>query len=73
MKVEEYREWREEIGRWQIHVVSYRLGDEWICTVDNVSPGANIAGATGATREEAEKKALERARERLAATRVMSV
>jgi hypothetical protein len=70
MKPEEYKERKETVGRWEIHVVSYRLGDEWICTVDNVSPGANVARATGATREEAEKKALDRARDRLASTRV---
>ena len=70
MKVEEHKERTEEIGQWKIHVVSYRVDKEWICTVDNVSPGANISRSTGASREEAEKKALDKAKERLATTRV---
>ncbi len=73
MKAEEHQERNEQFGRWQIHIVSYKFDEKWICTVDNVSPGANVASATGATREEAEKKALERAKERLAATRVTAV
>ncbi|GEM_PF-1998623 len=73
MRAEGYRERKETVGRWEIRVVSYKVGDEWIATVDNVSPGANIAGASGKTREEAENKALERAKERLAATRTLTV
>jgi dsRNA-specific ribonuclease len=73
MKAEQYHERNEQVGRWQIHIVSYKFDDKWVCTVDNVSPGANVASATAASREEAEKKAIERAKERLAATRVVPV
>lgn len=73
MKPEQHQEHKEKVGRWTIPVVSYKLGKEWICTVDNVSPGANIARATGATREEAESKAVGKAKERLAETRVHKV
>ncbi len=73
MKAEEHQERREKLERWEVHIVSYKLGDQWTCTVDNVSPGANVARATGLTREEAEKKALDKAKERLAQTRVHPV
>jgi hypothetical protein len=69
MKVEEHQERNIEIAGWPAHLTSYRIGETFHCTADNVSPGANIARATGSTREEAEQKAIERAAERLAATK----
>jgi hypothetical protein len=58
-----------ELEGWQVRLSSYRLGDEFHCTADNVEPGANIVRTHGATREDAEAKAIERARERLAQTK----
>ncbi len=58
-----------EIAGWPVRVCSYRLGDTFYCTVDNVDPGARIARGMGATREQAEGLALERAEARLAGTR----
>jgi len=52
-----------------VHLTSYRIGETFYCNADNVSPGANIARASGATREEAESKAIQRATERLKGTR----
>jgi len=69
MKVEEHQERRLEIAGWPVHLTSYRIGETFHCTADNVSPGANLARTTGATREEAENKAIERATERLKQTR----
>jgi hypothetical protein len=73
MKVEEFQERRVEVGRWPVNLTSYRLGNVFHCKADNVSPGAALARATGATREEAEKKALGRAEQLLANTRVQAV
>jgi hypothetical protein len=73
MKPQNYSKRRLEVAGWQVNVVSYQLGDRYYCTVDNVSPGAWIAKTEGATREEAEKKALDRAAELLAKTRRMKV
>ncbi len=70
MKVEEYRERRIEIGGWPVNLTTYRLGEVFHCKADNVSPGAALARTTGTTREEAEMKAVERAGELLARTRV---
>lgn len=68
MKVEDHKERKLEIVGWPVHLTSYRIGDIFYCNADNVSPGANIARASGATRDEAENKAIQRAAERLSQT-----
>jgi hypothetical protein len=68
MKVEEHQERKLEIEGWPVHLTSYRIGETFHCTADNVSPGANLARTSGATREEAETKAIQRANERLLRT-----
>jgi hypothetical protein len=70
MRTEDYQRRRDQLAGWPVGIVSYRLGDRYICEVDNVSPGARLARAEGATREEAEQQALEMAERRLARTRV---
>ncbi len=69
MKAEDYQERRVEIAGWPVNVTSYRLDGEWHSKADNVSPGAALARTRGATREEAEEKALKRAEELLSRTR----
>lgn len=73
MNVENHLERRLEIGGWEVNLRSYQIGDTFYCKADNVSPGANIARSTGATREEAEQKAIAKATERLAATKRRAV
>jgi hypothetical protein len=68
MNVEDYQERKTEVAGWPVNLASYRLGGEWHCKADNVSPGAALARATGATREEAEEKALARAGQLLSKT-----
>jgi hypothetical protein len=69
MKAEDYTERRETIDTWPIHIVTYRIGDKYYCTIDNVDPGARFARAEGATREDAESVALEKAKKYLGQTR----
>ncbi len=69
MNVEEYTEQKLEIDGWPVNLISYRIGELYYAKADNVSPGANLARTSSATREEAEAKALERARELLSRTR----
>ena len=69
LRPEGYQRRQIELTGWPVGVVSYRLGDRYICEVDNVSPGARVARGEGATREEAERTALETAERRLARTR----
>lgn len=58
-----------DLAGWRVRVRSYRLGDTFFCTVDNIDPGARIARGMGATREDAEDLAVGRALNRLEATR----
>jgi len=69
MNAEEYQEKKIEVAGWPVNLASYRLGAEWHCKADNVSPGAALARTTGATREEAEEKAVKRAEELLSRTK----
>ena len=68
MKAEEYQERKVSVAGWEVNLASYRFGQEWRSKADNVSPGAGLARTTGATREEAEEKALQRAEELLRRT-----
>jgi hypothetical protein len=68
MHAEDYNERQVDVEPWQVKLTSYKLGDVYHCKADNVSPGAALARSTGATREEAEQKALDRARQLLART-----
>jgi hypothetical protein len=71
MRAEEYSTRTLELEGWKVRLTSYRLGNAYHCTVDNLEPGAWIARAQGASREEAESLASERARELLGRTRRM--
>jgi 3-mercaptopyruvate sulfurtransferase SseA len=67
-RVEGYQERKIELHNWPVQVISYKLGGLFHAKADNVSPGANLARATGGTREEAEQLVLARAGELLART-----
>jgi glyoxylase-like metal-dependent hydrolase (beta-lactamase superfamily II)/rhodanese-related sulfurtransferase len=61
-----------EAAGWKLRLTSYELGGKYFCKADNVEPGACIARAEGATKEECEQKALEKAQEYLSRTRRFS-
>ncbi len=69
MKAEEYTERKLEVAGWPVRLTTYRLGAVYYSKADNVSPGAALTRTRGATREEAEDKALRRAEELLSRTR----
>ncbi len=69
MKVEEYSRREESVAGWAITIETYKLGDTYHCTIANVDPGARFARADGSTREETERRALEKAERYLAQTR----
>ena len=69
MRVEEFAERSLELVGWDVHLTTYKLGEVYHCKADNVSPGAALARTTGATRAEAEQKAIERAGQLLSRTR----
>jgi hypothetical protein len=69
MKPEDYSERQVDVEGWQVNLTTYKLGEVYHSKADNVSPGAWLARTTGATREDAEQKALDRARQLLSRTR----
>ncbi len=72
MKAEEYTERRVELAGWPVNITSWRSGSVYHAKADNVSPGASLARAEGATREEAEQEVIRRAEQLLASTRRMA-
>ena len=72
MNIEGYSRRQEQVGRWKVNIVSYKLGDQYYCTVDNVEPGATLERGQGSTRDEAETKALDKAKELVGKTRVVA-
>jgi hypothetical protein len=73
MKAEDYARREQMLGRWAIAIETYRLGDVYHCAIASVDPGARFARADGATREQAEERALEKAARYLAQTRTFDV
>ena len=69
MKAESFSVTELELAGWPVRITSYRIGKTWHAKADNVSPGANIARAKAEGRRQAEARVLERASERLGATR----
>jgi len=73
VKPEELTRRQQEISGWPVSIETYKLGDVFHCTIANVDPGARIARADGATREEAESRAIEKATRYLKQTRKFEV
>ena len=72
MKPEDYSRREQELAGWPVTIETYKLGEMYHCTIANVDPGARFAGADGASREEAERLAIEKATRYLAQTRRFS-
>jgi hypothetical protein len=73
MKPENYSERKVDVDGWQVNLTIYQLGEKWHAKADNVSPGASLARIVAGTREDAEAKALARAKELLSRTKRHSV
>jgi hypothetical protein len=69
MKPEDYSRRQVELAGWSITIETYKLGEVYHCTIANVDPGARFARADGATKDEAERRALAKAERYLARTR----
>jgi len=69
MKPEDYSRRQLELAGWPVTIETYKLGEVYHCTIANVDPGARFARADGASREEAERLAIEKATRHLAQTR----
>jgi hypothetical protein len=69
LKAEDFSERQVDVDGWQVNLTTYRLGNKWHTKADNVSPGAALARIVADTREDAEARALARAKELLARTK----
>jgi hypothetical protein len=69
MKAEHYSRDERELAGWRVTVETYAVDGVYHCTIANLDPGARIARADGATKEEAEQKAIEKATRYLGQTR----
>jgi hypothetical protein len=69
MRPKEYESRKDTLAGWAVEIISYRLGDVYRCSINNVLPGATMARGGGATRKEAERMAMEMAGAKLGRTR----
>ena len=69
MTPQHFSERKLEIDGWQVNLTTYQLGDKWHAKADNVSHGAALARVVADTREDAETRALARAKELLSRTK----
>jgi hypothetical protein len=69
MKPQHYSERVVVVDGWPVNVASYELDGKWHAKADNISPGATLSRFVAATREEAEQKVLDRARDLLSRTK----
>jgi hypothetical protein len=69
MKPEEYSRRQQDLAGWPVVIETYKLGEVYHCSIANADPGARFARADGATREEAESHAIEKATKYLGQTR----
>ena len=60
-KPEDYSERTMQLAGWPVTIVTYRLGSVYRTTIDNTDPGAWVVKAEGATKADAESKALKEA------------
>ena len=65
-KPEDYSERKIQLAGWPVTIVTYKLGSVYHTTIDNTDPGAWVVKAQGASKAEAETKALKEAEALLA-------
>ena len=73
MRAEGYQRRRQELAGWPVVIVSYRLGERFVCEIESAGAGARLARAEGATREAVEREAMATGSEHLARTRIHQV
>jgi hypothetical protein len=69
MRPEDHSRREQELAGWPVTIETYKLGDVYYCAIANADPGARFARGDGATKEEAESRAIEKAIRYLAQTR----
>lgn len=57
-KPEDYSERKTELAGWPVTITTYKLGATYRTTIDNTDPGAWVVKAEGASKQDAESKAI---------------
>ena len=65
LKTEGYTTETRELSGIRIRINSYKIGDRYYCHIENADPGATIARADAASREDALQLALAKIKGRL--------
>jgi hypothetical protein len=68
-EVEEREERRDLLDGWPIRLTTSRVGELFVCKIDNIDPGTLLSRGEGRSREEAERAALTMARARMTSTK----
>ncbi len=69
MQAEEFTHRTQELAGWEIIIETYRLGEMYFTTISSADAGARFARGQGASRDEAERAAIEKAAHWLDRTR----
>jgi hypothetical protein len=73
MRAEEFTRRSQALAGWEIVIETYRLGGTYFTTISSADAGARFARAQGASRDEAEHAAIEKAAHWLGQTRRFGV
>ena len=73
MRAEDYQRRRQELAGWPVGIVSYKLGDRFICEIDNVAPERVWHGPRAPRARRPSATAMETAERRLGRTKVHPV
>ena len=68
-----FRERQIELAGWPVRLTSYRIGENYVCQADNVSPAACLARFSAPTLEQAESQVISKAQHMLSKTRRRTV
>ena len=61
MQAEEFTHRTQDLAGWEIIIETYRLGETYFTTISSADAGARFARGQGASRDEAEQAAIEKA------------
>ena len=69
MKAEQFKTYTTQLHGFKVNVTTYKIGDEFICVIDNYEPGGQIARSQAPTKEKAIEEALKEADAKLSKSR----
>ena len=65
------QEYTRVVANWTLQIIAYRLGEKFVCIVNNVDPGATICRVSAPTRDRALREGLHQANVLLSQTVIL--